>query len=429
MANYSTLKAAVADVVKTNGTQAITGANLQAVLLSIINSVGGGGYIFKGVATPSTSAGTPDENVFYIGGAGTYANFGSSITIPIGSIGVFKYNGSWTKEQIALFAGIDDVPTAGSDNLVKSGGVNEFIDRFLLYGNNGTDVSNELKGLIAGRTYRVTLSSWTYSNTAGVSPDATLFYITNVVRVKINQPELLLRYYDFIAAENTSYVVGIRADLGDVVTVNVQDVSYTNTYGFDYRIFGKNYFNGNGYIGNSGGIGGQSDAISIYGMDYLSVLPNDKYNIINPSGFLIGYACYNIDQSFNSTVWFGTINSIVVPDNVYYIRIMMRDTNGLTVDSLNSYIALEKVNTSDSMIFDWLISESYTINGLTRNTDGDVTAASITWVDGNNGTLSITRDIDGNATSVAGTYGTNTYTLNIVRDSESNVVRTTKVKS
>ena len=131
MANYSTLKAAVADVVKTNGTQAITGANLQAVLLSIINSVGGGGYIFKGVATTSTDAGTPDENVFYIGGAGTYANFGTSVTVPVGSICVFKYNGSWVKEQIALFAGIDDVPTANSNNLVKSGGVYSLLNMFI----------------------------------------------------------------------------------------------------------------------------------------------------------------------------------------------------------------------------------------------------------------------------------------------------------
>lgn len=129
MANYSTLKAAVADVVKTNGTQAITGANLQAVLLSIINSVGGGGYIFKGVATPSTSPGTPDYNVAYIGGAGTYANFGTSVTVPVGSIGVFKYNGSWTKETITMFAGIDDVPTANSNNPVKSGGVYSEISR------------------------------------------------------------------------------------------------------------------------------------------------------------------------------------------------------------------------------------------------------------------------------------------------------------
>lgn len=123
MANYSTLKAAVQDVVKTNGEQEITGANLQTVLLSIINSIGGGGYIFKGIASPSTSAGTPDQNVFYIGGEGTYGNFGTSVTVPSGSICVFKYNGSWVKEQVTMFNGIDDTPTIGSQSLVKSGGV------------------------------------------------------------------------------------------------------------------------------------------------------------------------------------------------------------------------------------------------------------------------------------------------------------------
>lgn len=102
MANYSTLKAAVADVVKANGTRAITGANLQAVLLSIINSVGGGGYIFKGVATPSTNAGTPDENVFYIASQqGTYVNFGN-IVLTADEVAVLKYNGSWTKETTGI---------------------------------------------------------------------------------------------------------------------------------------------------------------------------------------------------------------------------------------------------------------------------------------------------------------------------------------
>ena len=100
MANYSTLKEAVADVVKTNGTQAITGSNLQAVLLSIINSIGGGGYIFAGVATPSTNPGTPDQNVFYIGGAGTYANFGTSVTVQPTDIAVFKYNGTAWELQV-----------------------------------------------------------------------------------------------------------------------------------------------------------------------------------------------------------------------------------------------------------------------------------------------------------------------------------------
>lgn len=105
MANYATLKAAVEEVVKTNGTQAITGANLQTVLLSMINSLGAD-YQFAGVATPSTNAGTPDYNVFYIGGAGTYANFGTSVTVQDGYVCLFKYNGSWTKEQINVMGSL-----------------------------------------------------------------------------------------------------------------------------------------------------------------------------------------------------------------------------------------------------------------------------------------------------------------------------------
>ena len=230
MANYSTLKAAVADVVKTNGEQAITGANLQTVLLSIINSIGGGGYIFEGVATPSTDAGTPDQNVFYIGGAGTYANFGTSVVVPPTNIAVFKYNGSWTCEQVTVenggvfdisafkavggtlatyadlasalgtgganvpesvrkggmsikyvrssdnkyvqcrymgteitgspnpflnttnWQGVDDEPTDGSDNLVKSGGIANAIQKLSLVNNGGYNTSVGI-GNIVSETY------------------------------------------------------------------------------------------------------------------------------------------------------------------------------------------------------------------------------------------------------------------------------------
>lgn len=101
MANYSVLKAAVEAVVKTNGNEEITGANLQSTLEFIIDSLGAE-YQFVGVATTSTSPGTPDENVAYIGGPGTYSNFGSSITVPIGSVCLFKYNGSWSRTTILI---------------------------------------------------------------------------------------------------------------------------------------------------------------------------------------------------------------------------------------------------------------------------------------------------------------------------------------
>ncbi len=107
MANYENLKTAIQSVIKTNGNEEITGAVMQSSLLSMINSFADG-YLFKGVATPLTNAGTPDQNVFYIGGAGTYLNFGTAVTIPEDSVCVFKYNGSWTAEYFTVCVG-DDV--------------------------------------------------------------------------------------------------------------------------------------------------------------------------------------------------------------------------------------------------------------------------------------------------------------------------------
>ena len=90
---YNTLKAAVQAAIKNNDNEEITGDVLQGVLLSIVNSVGSG-YNFAGLATPSTNPGTPDGSMFWIGGKGIYANFGSTITVPDGFLGLFMWDGS-----------------------------------------------------------------------------------------------------------------------------------------------------------------------------------------------------------------------------------------------------------------------------------------------------------------------------------------------
>ena len=46
MANYATLKAAIAAAIKTNGVQAITGAVLQQQLLGMVDTLTSGGYQF-----------------------------------------------------------------------------------------------------------------------------------------------------------------------------------------------------------------------------------------------------------------------------------------------------------------------------------------------------------------------------------------------
>ena len=101
MANWSILKAAIANAIKTNGNQAITGQVLQNTLNSIVNSIGEN-YQFVDIATPTTNPGAPDGNVFYIAyTAGTYANFGG-IVVNNNEVVFLLYKGGWSKKIIGL---------------------------------------------------------------------------------------------------------------------------------------------------------------------------------------------------------------------------------------------------------------------------------------------------------------------------------------
>ena len=102
MANYDSLINAVKAAVKTNGIGEITGATLQATLLGTIEELTVG-FQFMDVATPATSPDSNDKKEFYIGFAGTYANFGSSVTVPEGSIILFKKNeGAWNSQVVKI---------------------------------------------------------------------------------------------------------------------------------------------------------------------------------------------------------------------------------------------------------------------------------------------------------------------------------------
>lgn len=97
MANWSTLKAAIASIIKTNGNKEITGQLLQNVLNNIVSSVGENST-FAGIATPSTNPGAPDGNVFYlVTEAGTYSNF-NGIEITSGEAVILEWRGSWVKK-------------------------------------------------------------------------------------------------------------------------------------------------------------------------------------------------------------------------------------------------------------------------------------------------------------------------------------------
>lgn len=79
MANWSNLIASIKGSIYENDNQLITGSVMQEALVGMINNLGAD-RVFAGVATPSTSPGSPDGNVFYLASqAGTYSNFGGFV--------------------------------------------------------------------------------------------------------------------------------------------------------------------------------------------------------------------------------------------------------------------------------------------------------------------------------------------------------------
>jgi hypothetical protein len=103
MGNYEQLKKAIADVIKTNGNEEITGAIMQQTLISIVNNLGSNAQ-FAGVAVPSTVPEDTDGSVFYLASTqGTYPNF-SGVEVDASEMAVFTKNtaGTWVKTSLPI---------------------------------------------------------------------------------------------------------------------------------------------------------------------------------------------------------------------------------------------------------------------------------------------------------------------------------------
>ena len=120
MGNYEQLKQAVADVVKSNGNQEITGDILQNTLLTIISTVGSGAT-FAGIATPTTNPWTPDQNVFYIASEdGIYSNFGNIVLE--NEVAIFTNgNGIWQKGKtgIATYKQVSELESKSIPSIIE----------------------------------------------------------------------------------------------------------------------------------------------------------------------------------------------------------------------------------------------------------------------------------------------------------------------
>lgn len=160
MGNYGQLKKAIADVIKTNGNQEITGAIMQNVLNTIVSTVGAN-RTFVGIANKNTNPGTPDGNVFYIAyTAGNYVNFqfgAGYLTVKPGELAIlYNETTNWGKFVIGMSSdGV--IALANTTNQINATGRYAYTDTGIVKGSNAG--SQKVRTfLVAGQPYQFTLT-------------------------------------------------------------------------------------------------------------------------------------------------------------------------------------------------------------------------------------------------------------------------------
>lgn len=160
MGNYEQLKQAIANVIKTNGNQEITGAIMQNVLNTIVSTVGAN-RTFVGIADKNTKPGTPDGNVFYIAyTAGNYVNFqfrADYLTVNPGELAIlYNEKTNWDKFVIGMSSdGV--IALANTTNQINATGRYAYTDTGIVMGSNAG--SQKVRTfLVAGQPYQFTLT-------------------------------------------------------------------------------------------------------------------------------------------------------------------------------------------------------------------------------------------------------------------------------
>lgn len=160
MRNYEQLKKAIANVIKTNGNQEITGAIMQNVLNTIVSTVGANGT-FVGIANKNTNPGTPDGNVFYIAyTAGNYVNFqfgAGYLTVKPGELAIlYNETTNWGKFVIGMSSdGV--IALANTTNQINATGRYAYTDTDIVRGSNAGS-QKVCTFLVAGQPYQFTLT-------------------------------------------------------------------------------------------------------------------------------------------------------------------------------------------------------------------------------------------------------------------------------
>lgn len=350
MANYATLKAAIQDVIKTNGNNEITGAILQQSLIAMINSLGAS-YQFVGIATSNTNPGTPDQNVFYIAGPGTYSNFNGGVVVDDGHLAVMKYNGSWEIEQVSVGknydADINNILNIISENVGLSYNPIVTIEQGQISTQNGNDSPSASrlrnKGYINATAIRVSASNgdvyvYGYSDTQYISAigwfsEERTIQIPGATRYRLSFKKT--SGAAIVVGEYDSLGVSINIDYDGIVVKFVpqslsdsqkeqarQNINAASNDDVEEILDGfgtgtrtvteqKSFTPIAGYVNTSGGTGGVDSYINT---GAISVQAGDVIDLRNSNGVVtMRFVCARLNGVAQSTLGASNVTSYTVP--------------------------------------------------------------------------------------------------------------------
>lgn len=296
MGNYEQLKQAVANVIKSNGNQEITGKILQSALLSIISTIGVNAT-FAGIATPTTVPGTPDQNIFYIASEnGIYSNFNSEELN--NEVVIFtNENGQWVKKQTDIVQYLklsESVININNKLLIKNIKLNGGYDLITgIFFKSESYRSTPKIPYILGKSYTF------FKGNNSFVPQSVIIY---------NNDRSFSKYSNLssvILEDGQSFIINIETSkFSDDIYIRCNDItdeiiSTTNNTVFDLDNIN---FNNKGYIQPSGNIGtgsqGYTDFIELTAPERLELY---DVKLIGQSA-LIAVVSYYTDSTKESII-------------------------------------------------------------------------------------------------------------------------------
>lgn len=134
--------------------------------------------------------------------------------------------------DVTKWQGVDDEPTAESDNMVKSGGVLKLSFNNFFLGKGNTYSTTRICGLVLGHTYRLSFKTSDWDKTGISGTGIFLFDVRNYYNEEyerlagIGVGETVPNYFDITIPSNSDYIsVGGRAAENEKVWFNIIDLT------------------------------------------------------------------------------------------------------------------------------------------------------------------------------------------------------------